>query len=130
MSRTTKILFLLLVGSLVCARLVAAQAASPGASGVVDVAQFITAAGSSALLTKIIVDAIRSAIPISAGWTVAMVFVVAVACQFLLTMASGGAFSRQTSSQNLVIAIFAFGTAVGSNELSKRAEETKKAEGK
>lgn len=125
--RSRSILLSLFIAiTLFCARLVEAQSAGPGTAGVVDVAQFITAAGTAALMTKMVVDGIRAAIALPSVVTLLLVFGIAVASQFLLGAASGGRLTRQTAAQNLVIAIFAFGTAIGSTELAKRAEETKK----
>jgi hypothetical protein len=122
----TLLLSLLIAISFLTARVVSAQSAGPGTSGVVDVAQFITAAGTAALMTKMVVDGIRAAVALPSLITLIMVFSIAVGSQFLLVMASGGSFTKQSFAQNVVIGLFAFGTAIGSTELAKRAEETKK----
>lgn len=87
-------------------------------------AEIITQGAAAAGFAKVLVDLVKlSAIPSPSAILPILAFIFSEACAFLLSLANGGTFTKQSVSVTILIGIAATAGAIGITEAQNRANK-------
>lgn len=86
-----------------------------------DLAKFIQAAASAALIAKMVVDGVRMAVDMPRWAPILLAFVAAQVGEMLLLLSQNATFTTQSIASAAIIGLIAWGLAIGSTSLQTKA---------